>query len=181
VSLSTGGVLWGNGPTGAELLDALRSLGPLEDPILRQQAAKVHTEHVLLDLIRMRTLSAALKGQEPGPEASIRKLLADEHGQHVMTLARAAIGAAGMLTASPEDNYDPERDGRVLTEQGPVDDVRHASWYHGFMFSQALTIGGGTFAVQRNIIGDRVLGLPRDTDATLGISWAESQRTRGTR
>ncbi len=45
----------------------------------------------------MRTLTARLKGQQPGPEASIRKLLGDEHGQHVMELARDLIGAAAML------------------------------------------------------------------------------------
>ena len=176
VSLSTGGVLWGNGPTGLELIDTLRAAGPLEHPVLRQQAAKVYTEHVLLDLIRIRTLSASLKGQEPGPEASIRKLLADEHGQHVMTLARAAIGCDAMLSAGDGRDYQPERDGRVLTEQGAVDDLDHPSWYHGFMFSQALTIGGGTWAVQRNIIAERVLGLPHDVDVTKGLSWAEAQR-----
>jgi alkylation response protein AidB-like acyl-CoA dehydrogenase len=164
-----------------DLVDELRATGPHPDVLLRQQVAKVYTEHVLLDLIRMRTLSAALKGQEPGPEASIRKLLADEHGQHVMALARAAIGAAGMLTASAGAEYDPERDGRVLTEQRAADHLEHASWYHGFMFSQALTIGGGTFAVQRNIIGERVLGLPREADVTLGMSWSEAQRMGGTR
>lgn len=86
-----------------------------------------------------------------------------------------------MLTAIADDGYDPERDGRVLTEQGPADALDHPSWYHGFMFSQALTIGGGTFAVQRNIIGERVLGLPRENDATLGMSWSESQRVGSTR
>ena len=45
----------------------------------------------------MRTLTARLKGEQPGPEASIRKMLGDEHGQHVMALARDLIGAAGML------------------------------------------------------------------------------------
>ena len=181
VSLSTGGVLWGNGPTGLELIQQLQASAVLTDPHLRQEAAKVYTEHVLLDLIRMRTLSAALKGQEPGPEASIRKLLADEHGQHVMTLARALVGADAMLMSVEPDGYDAERDGRLLTPQQSADPLDHPSWYHGFMFSQALTIGGGTFAVQRNIIGERVLSLPRDEDLTLGMSWAEAQRTGSVR
>ncbi len=181
VSLSTGGVLWGNGPTGLELVEQLRDRGGLTDPLLRQDVARVYSEHVVLDLIRMRMLTAALKRQEPGPEASIRKLLADEHGQHVMQLARAAIGAEAMLTAPDGLDYDAHRDGRVLAEQGPADDLHHPSWYHGFMFSQALTIGGGTFAVQRNIIGERVLGLPRDEDATVRMSWAEAQRIGGPR
>jgi len=176
VSLSTGGVLWGNGPTGLELIQQLQAAGSLTDPQLRQEAAKVYTEHVLLDLIRIRTLSATLKGQEPGPEASIRKLLADEHGQHVMSLARALVGADAMLMSVERDGYDAERDGRLMTPQQSADPLDHPSWYHGFMFSQALTIGGGTFAVQRNIIGERVLGLPRDEDVTLGMSWHEAQR-----
>ena len=176
VSLSTGGVLWGNGPTGLELIQQLQAAGSLTDPQLRQEAAKVYTEHVLLDLIRIRTLSATLKGQEPGPEASIRKLLADEHGQHVMSLARALVGADAMLMSVERDGYDAERDGRLMTPQESADPLDHPSWYHGFMFSQALTIGGGTFAVQRNIIGERVLGLPRDEDVTLGMSWHEAQR-----
>jgi alkylation response protein AidB-like acyl-CoA dehydrogenase len=181
VSLSTGGVLWGNGPTALELLDAIRATGPLVDPHLRQRAAKVYTEHVLLDLIRMRTLTAAVKGHAPGPEVSIRKLLADEHGQHVMALARDMIGADALLEAVVGMDYEPERDGRLLTTPRTGDPLSHPSWYHGFLFSQALTIGGGTFAVQRNIIGERVLGLPRDEDVTLGMSWSDSQRMGASR
>jgi alkylation response protein AidB-like acyl-CoA dehydrogenase len=99
VSLSTGGVLWGNGPDGARgSSTAIRDTGGVTDPHMRQRIASVYIEHTLLDLIRMRTLTAALKGEQPGPEASIRKILADEHGQHVMSLARDYIGAHGMLT-----------------------------------------------------------------------------------
>jgi alkylation response protein AidB-like acyl-CoA dehydrogenase len=181
VSLSTGGVLWGNGPTALELLDAIRVAGPLADPHLRQRAAAVYTEHVLLDLIRMRTLTAAVRGHAPGPEVSIRKLLADEHGQHVMALARDMVGADAMLQAVVGMDYEPERDGRLLTTPRTGDELSHPSWYHGFLFSQALTIGGGTFAVQRNIIGERVLGLPRDEDVTLGMSWSDSQRMGASR
>ncbi len=151
VSLSTGGVLWGMGPTALQVLETLRAGGPITDPHIRQRLASVHTEHVLLDLIRLRTVSARLRGDQPGPEASVRKILADEHGQHVMAAARDLLGAAAMLT----------------------DD----QWYGGFMFSQALTIGGGTGNVQRNIVAERVLGLPADVDENRGMTWAAARAT----
>ncbi len=176
VSLSTGGVLWGNGPTAVELIDSIRDLGPVTDPHMRQRIASVYTEHILLDLIRMRTLTAALKGKQPGPEASIRKLLADEHGQHVMLLARDYIGAAGMLAGGDGQTFVPGTDTKSLGPDKPDGGLMHAGWYDGFMFSQALTIGGGTFAVQRNIIGEMVLGLQREPDVARGLSWAETQR-----
>ncbi len=176
VSLSSGGVLWGNGPTAMELIESLRDLGPVTDVHLRQRVADVYIEHKLLDLIRLRTLSAALKGQMPGPEASIRKLLADEHGQHVMLLARDLIGADAMLTSTDGGAFVPGTDTKGLGPEKPAGGLHHPGWYDGFMFSQALTIGGGTFAVQRNIIAERVLGLPHDVDVTQGMSWAEIQR-----
>ncbi|HAP76731.1 MAG TPA: acyl-CoA dehydrogenase [Acidimicrobiaceae bacterium] len=182
VSLSTGGVLWGNGPTALEMIDSLRDLGPVTDPHLRQRVAQVYIEHVLLDLIRLRTLTAALKGEQPGPEASIRKLLADEHGQHVMAVARDAIGASAMLTGGDgSEPFVPGTDTKGLGPEKPDGGLYHPGWYDGFCFSQALTIGGGTFAVQRNIIGELVLGLPREPDATRGMSWAEAQRVQGGR
>ena len=176
VSLSTGGVLWGNGPTAIELIDSIRDMGPVTDPHMRQRIADVYIEHTLLDLIRLRTLSATLKGQQPGPEASIRKLLADEHGQHVMALARDYIGAAGMLAGGDGQKFVPGTDTKSLGPDKPDGGLMHAGWYDGFMFSQALTIGGGTFAVQRNIIAERVLGLPHDVDVAKGLSWSQAQR-----
>ena len=176
VSLSTGGVLWGNGPTALEMIDSIREIGPVTDPHLRQRIASVYIEHQLLDLIRLRTLTAALKGQQPGPEASIRKLLADEHGQHVMALARDCIGANGMLAGGDGGEFVPGTDTPSLGPEKPEGGLMHPGWYDGFMFSQALTIGGGTFAVQRNIIGERVLGLPHDVDVAKGLSWADAQR-----
>jgi alkylation response protein AidB-like acyl-CoA dehydrogenase len=165
ISLSTGGVLWGNGPTALELLASVADRGPVADPIMRQRLAGIYIEHTLLDLIRLRTLSARLKGQQPGPEASIRKILADEHGQHVMALARDLVGAAGMLTGG-DGSHDFEG-------------LLRPSWHNGFLFSQALTIGGGTGDVQRNIVGERVLGLPHDVDVTTGTTWTETQRGGG--
>ena len=146
VSLSSGGALWGRGPTAGDLLDVVRSCGGVEDPTLRQQLARLHIEQKVLDLIRFRTISARIRGEQPGPEASIRKVMADEHGQHIMRVARDLCGSAGMLSTS-----------------GPLGSTPDM-WYYGFLFSPALTIGGGTGEVQRNIIGERVLGLPHDMD-----------------
>jgi len=49
-------------------------------------------------------------------------------------------------------------------------------WDHGYLFAPALTIGGGTGDVQRNIIAERVLDLPHDIDVEAGKTWSESQR-----
>ncbi|MEO5974872.1 MAG: acyl-CoA dehydrogenase family protein [Ilumatobacteraceae bacterium] len=148
VSLSTGGVLWGFGPTAMDVLEEVRSGGGCADPVMRQRLAKVYTEHVLLELIRERTLAARVRGDQPGPEASVRKILADEHGQHVVGLARDLTGAAAMIA---------DQSGGSLSSP---------SWYYAFLFAPALTIGGGTGEVQRNIIGERALGLPREPSVT---------------
>ncbi|HEX2849546.1 MAG TPA: acyl-CoA dehydrogenase family protein [Acidimicrobiales bacterium] len=161
VSLSGEGALWGRGPTAGDLLDLVRKQGGCDDPLLRQRLASLYTEAEILRLIRLRTVSAAIKGRPPGPEASVRKALADEHGQHILGLAKDLSGAGGMLAnAGPLGAPDP-------------------FWHYGFLFAPALTVGGGTSEVQRNIIGERVLGLPHDIDVETGKTWAEA-RTRTT-
>jgi alkylation response protein AidB-like acyl-CoA dehydrogenase len=147
VSLSTGGVLWGFGPTALDVVSEVRDRGGCADLVMRQRLAKIYTEHVVLNLIRDRTLAARVRGDQPGPEASIRKILADEHGQHVVGLARDLTGASAMIA-------DQSGDG-----------LSSPSWYYAFLFSPALTIGGGTGEVQRNIVGERALGLPHEPTA----------------
>jgi hypothetical protein len=51
-------------------------------------------------------------------------------------------------------------------------------WHYGWLFSPALTLGGGTFAVQRNIIAEHVLGLPREPNVEKGMTWAQTRATR---
>lgn len=155
VSLSTGGLLWGHGPTALDLIAQIKR-APVTDPVLRQNIVKVYIEHQILELIRMRTLSARIRGEQPGPEASVRKILADEHGQHVMDLALSLQGASGMSANAHL--------GGLSGTQG-ASAMEAAVWYYGFLFAQALTIGGGTGAVQRNIVGERVLGLPHEPEA----------------
>jgi 3-oxochol-4-en-24-oyl-CoA dehydrogenase len=143
VSLSTGGVLWGMGPTAADALAWAVGSPRVDrgDAVVRDRLAAMHVEATVLDLIRQRTLAARVRGQAPGPEASVRKVLADEHGQHVMGLVADLRGAAATVVPSS---------------------VQSAMWHWGLLFSPALTVGGGTGEVQRGIIGERVLGLPRE-------------------
>ena len=152
VSLSSGGALWGAGPTADDLIDDVKRKGGTDDPVLRQRLAALHIESEILRLIRLRTVSARIKGEQPGAEASIRKILADEHGQKIMGLAKDLAGPSAMLAGEPP---------------GP--------WHHGFLFAPALTIGGGTGEVQRNILAERVLGLPHDVDVETGKTWAEAR------
>ena len=106
VSLSTGGLLWGHGPTALDLIAQIKR-APVTDPVLRQNIVKVYIEHQILELIRMRTLSARIRGEQPGPEASVRKILADEHGQHVMDLALSLQGAGFRTPPNIESQLGP--------------------------------------------------------------------------
>ncbi len=155
VSLSGSGALWGMGPTAEDLVDVVRRSGGETDPILRQRLARLWSEGEILRLLRMRTVSAMVAGSSPGPEASVRKALADDHGQHVMMLARDLAGARGMLAGAGPAEDDPPGPGSWPD----------SLWDYGFFFSPALTIGGGTSEVQRNIIAERTLGLPHDPPA----------------
>ncbi len=165
VSLSSGGALWGSGPSAVDLIDLVRRNGGTSEPLRRQALALVWAEGEALRRIRLRTLSARLAGATPGPEASVQKILGDQHGQRVMALARELAGTAGLLEGAGPEGPVHRRVPRapVPGQPGPaiapsVDPI----WHYGFLFSPALTIGGGTWAVQRNIVAEQVLGLPRD-------------------
>jgi alkylation response protein AidB-like acyl-CoA dehydrogenase len=155
VSLSGSGALWGMGPTAADLVRLVGRSGVTVSPLMRQRLARLWAEGEILRLLRLRTVSAAVAGTEPGPEASVRKALADLHGQHIMTLAHDLAGARGMVEGAmpvPPTGADGA---------APFDPL----WGYGFLFAPALTIGGGTSEVQRNIVAERTLGLSHDPEA----------------
>ncbi|MET0661817.1 MAG: acyl-CoA dehydrogenase family protein, partial [Ilumatobacteraceae bacterium] len=181
VSLSSAGSLWGVGPSADQLIDLIRQAGRLDDPVLRDRAARLHIEAQLLHLNRMRSLSATLNGKTPGPEASIQKIMADEHGQHVMALAKDLAGANGMLTGSgpvgkvPATMQNAPTENRFAQTAAPQFADVDPIWHYGYLFHPALTLGGGTFAVQRNIVAEYVLGLPREPNVESGSTWAQTR------
>ncbi len=143
LSLSEGGVLWGMGPTAEDCLAHLTETD-WSDPLRRQRYAAIANDSEIIRLLSLRMLDSAVSGNDPSSFASLRKCLADVFGQEVLSLVKDQRGAAGMLGTQ--------------TERSEHEDV----WHWGYLFSRALTIGGGTSEVQRNIIGERLLGLPRE-------------------
>ena len=116
-----------------------------------------------IDLLGLRVTLKQLSGTDPGATGSVRKLLGMEHAQQVADLclemsgpsgALGGRGGAGVTGAGLTGAGAPGGDG---TPDG-------AHWARQMLMTQALTIGGGTTDIQLNIIGERMLGLPRDPE-----------------
>jgi alkylation response protein AidB-like acyl-CoA dehydrogenase len=114
-----------------------------QDPVLRQQLAQFHVDLEMMRFTAYRTFSKILKGGDPGPVGSISKLAWSELNQRMMEFVMALEGPASQLT------------------RGSAYAVQSGRWQHHFMRSRANTIEAGTSEIQRNIIAERVLGLPK--------------------
>lgn len=153
LSLSEGGVIWGMGPTSNDFFNTLKptfggELGPLSDPNKRQDIARTYTGAKIIEYLTGRIAAMVMAGTDATAFASIRKTLADEHGQRITSLYKDLCGSAAMLGSQVPEAKDDD------------------PWHWAYLFSRALTIGGGTSEVQRNIIGERLLGLPKEPPPT---------------
>jgi alkylation response protein AidB-like acyl-CoA dehydrogenase len=126
-----------------ELVDTARKYGKTADPLVRQQLAAAYTGVQLMRLRGLCTLAEVAQGRPPGPEASVAKLFWSEYHKRLGELAISIVGADGLLR--------PEGDGYPTT-----------AWQNVFLSSRAGTIYSGTSEIQRNIIGERGLGLPKE-------------------
>jgi alkylation response protein AidB-like acyl-CoA dehydrogenase len=126
-----------------ELASLARDRGTAADPTTRQKIAQAQIEAHVFRLIGLRNLTKAQHGHAPGPEASVVKLFWSEMDKR---LQDTAIGVEGMYGALAPESALAIEDGR---------------WQYGWMWAQAETIYAGSSEIQRNIIAERVLGLPR--------------------
>jgi alkylation response protein AidB-like acyl-CoA dehydrogenase len=104
---------------------------------VREQVAHLVAEEQALELVNLRQVARAVAGSEPGPEGNVTKLAGAEHSQRMAELAVSMIGLDALSSA-----------GEALTR--------------GYLASRSATIAGGTSEVTRNVIAERILGLPRD-------------------
>ncbi len=126
-----------------QVVELARSTGRDRDPMVRQRLARLHELERVLEFLGYRVRTAAGRGRQPGPESSVMKLVVSEFYETGGDLIVELQGPAGTLVRS-----DAPFEGR----------------FQDFFMSQwAPRIGGGTDQVQRNIIGERVLGLPAES------------------
>jgi alkylation response protein AidB-like acyl-CoA dehydrogenase len=131
-----------------ELLETARAAA--EVPLARV-GELVATGHAI-DVLGLRATLKQLSGTEPGATGSVRKLLSMRHAQEVAELCWEMSAASGALARGS---------GRPVTPDGRP---AGAHWARQVLITRALTIGGGTTDIQLNIIGERILGLPRDPE-----------------
>ncbi len=150
------------------LLELARVNGANRDPIIRQRLAECWSRVEIMRYLGMRTLTKFLAGGEPGPAESSFKLYWSEYHKVVTELAVDILGASALAPT-----------GRVATAFR-ADDVGapndSASWATTFLMSRAGSIYAGSSQVQRNILGEMVLGLPKEpAPASQKASWREAQ------
>lgn len=132
-----------------------QEMGRNTDPATRQRLADLYIFAETQRFTAMRARAAAQQGRQPGPEVSIAKLAASEQGRRARDLSMSILGARGMLIGA---------------------DAPHDAMFQQMALSvHASSIAGGTDEIQRNIIGERVLGLPKEPQVDRDVPFKELQ------
>ena len=146
----------GNAVPARRLIALAQERGVADDPHIRQELARYYTLNETNRYTLLRTAASAKAGRTPGPEASITKLAISRVCQASRELTFSILGAHGML-----DGTDAPYDGALHT-------VALASF--------GVSIGGGTDEIQRNALGERALGLPREPAVDRSVPFRDLPR-----
>jgi len=130
-----------------------KTMGRNTDPGIRQQIAQLYTLQSVNRWNGMRAKAAVASGQRPGPENSLGKLMTSHIVRASRDVGMAIVQAGGMLSGP-----DAPMNGAITSQ---------------FLSSPAPSIYGGSDQVQRNIIGERVLGLPKEPDPFADVPFRE--------
>ncbi len=129
-----------------DLIDMARKNGKATDPLVRQQLAWSYAKVQVMRFAGLRLLAGLAQGKEPGAEASVNKLYWSEFHKRFGEIAIAIAGSGAMVR--------PDGPGYETDD-----------WQDVFFSSRSGTIYSGTSEIQRNIIGERALGLPKEPSA----------------
>lgn len=144
------------GKTMDQVIALAKERGHNNDPVTRQRVAIEYTRQQVLRLTAQRSRDNMKAGKQPGPEGSITKIGKAMWNQSLQVLAMELLGAGGTAW---EDGGEA------------------ASYVEEFLRTRANSIEGGTSEIQRNIVGERVLGLPREPDQYRGQPWKDVPRS----
>ncbi|MED6328677.1 MAG: acyl-CoA dehydrogenase family protein [Actinomycetota bacterium] len=134
------------------LLDLARANGSIDDPVLRQDLVRAWSELEVLRYNQLRMLTALVADGVPGPEMSIGKLYWASWHRRLGELGMRVRGTSAMVGVDP-----------ISPLEDPLGvDYRLDGLQRTFLYSRSHTIYGGSNQVQRNVLGERVLGLPRE-------------------
>ena len=156
-SVSGGGDALPGTVSGRSIGALIQRHAPVTDPVMRQRLAQAYIEDRLVTFTNQRAAARRRSGQLPGPGGSISKLFYSEHTQRLQNLAVDLEGAAAQAW-DPDDRW-----------------LKGTAW--SLLRVRAKTIAGGTSEVQRNILGERILGLPKEAEVDRDIPWSQVLRS----
>lgn len=142
------------------LLELAKETGASRDPLIRQKLAWCYSKVEIMRYLGLRSLTGFLQGKSPGPEGSISKLYWSEYHIVVTELAAEILGAKALVPIGrgPSSAFQTDDPGAPNSSM---------SWMMTFLNARAGTIYAGTSQIQRNILGEMVLGLPKEPKADL--------------
>jgi alkylation response protein AidB-like acyl-CoA dehydrogenase len=171
VSLSGAGSIGGDAVGGSSVTRLIERHRPVTDPRDRQRLAQAYIESRVIKINNQRAGDKRKSGAEAGPEGSVTKLQQAEFNQRLQKLA---VDLEGPF-AQAWEGAPLGPSGRTAFEATDGDD--HETIARGFLRAQANTIEGGTSDIMRNILGERVLGLPKEPDVSREIAWKDVPRS----